>query len=127
MCQMLLSINPEHVENILLGTKLFEFRKVRCKSEVDKIIIYSTSPIMRVVAEAELTEIIEDNVDAVWQITQEFAGISREFYEKYYSGKERAVAYKLGNVKKYKKPRKLSDYGLNFAPQSFVYLKPALV
>ena len=45
MSQMLLSINPEHVENILLGTKRFEFRKVRCKYEVSKIIIYATAPV----------------------------------------------------------------------------------
>lgn len=51
MCKMLLSINPEHVENILCGKKRFEFRKVCCKADVDKIIIYSTAPVMRVVAE----------------------------------------------------------------------------
>lgn len=122
MCQMLLSINPEHVENILLGLKRFEFRKVRCKSKVDKIIIYATSPVMKVVAEVEVAGVIEDDVQAVWQLTNKFAGISYDFYEKYYEGKERAVAYKLGKVKKYAKPKLLSDYGLTFAPQSFVYV-----
>lgn len=122
MSQMLLSINPEHVENILLGIKRFEFRKVRCKSEVDKIIIYSTSPVMRVVAEAEVEGIIVDDVQAVWNLTSEFAGISFDFYEKYYEGKVKAVAYKLGKIKKYSKPKLLSDYGLAFAPQSFVYV-----
>jgi len=122
MCQMLLSINPEHVENILLGIKRFEFRKVRCRSEVDKIIIYATSPVMQVVAEAEVTGIIQDDVQTVWDLTNEFAGISFEFYEKYYEGKVKAVAYKLGKIKKYPKPKLLSDYGLSFAPQSFVYV-----
>ena len=122
MCQMLLSINPEHVENILLGVKRFEFRKVRCKSKVDKIIIYATSPVMQVVAEAEVDGIIEDDVQVVWNLTSEFAGISYDFYEKYYNGKGKAVAYKLGKVKKYTKPKLLSDYGLTFAPQSFVYV-----
>ena len=59
MCQMLLSINPEHVENILNGTKQYEFRKVRCKSDVDQIIIYATAPQKIVVAKAEVEEIIE--------------------------------------------------------------------
>jgi predicted transcriptional regulator len=126
MCQMLLSINPEHVENILLGTKRFEFRKVRCKVDVDKIIIYATSPVMRIVAEAEVSEIIEDNVEAVWEITKKYAAISHEFFESYYEGKNKAVAYKLTKVKKYKEPKMLSDYGLRFAPQSFVYLSPAM-
>jgi len=52
-CKILLSINPEHVENILNGSKLFEFRKIRCKNNVDKIIIYATFPVMRVVAEVK--------------------------------------------------------------------------
>ncbi len=43
MYQMLLSVNPEHVENILLGKKQYEFRKIRCRPDVDKIIIYARS------------------------------------------------------------------------------------
>ena len=49
MCVILLSINPNHVENILNGTKRYEFRKKVCKRHVDKILIYSTTPIMKVV------------------------------------------------------------------------------
>ena len=53
MCSILLSINPEHVENIMNGNKLYEFRKKACKRHVDKIIIYSTTPVMMVVGEAD--------------------------------------------------------------------------
>lgn len=122
MCKMLLSINPEHVENIMNGSKLFEFRKVKCKDDVDKIIIYSTSPVMQVVGEAQVLEIIVDNPESVWEITSEFSGISKLFYDKYYENKGKAVAYRLGKVKKYLEPLKLSDFGVNFAPQSFVYV-----
>ena len=51
MCKLLMSINPEHVDNILAGTKKFEFRKTKCKEKIESIVIYSTSPIMRVVAD----------------------------------------------------------------------------
>ena len=60
MCKLLMSINPEHVDNILAGTKKFEFRKNKCKEKIDSIIIYSTSPIMKVVAEVEVKDVIED-------------------------------------------------------------------
>jgi len=119
---MLLSINPEHVENILSGKKLFEFRKVRCRADVDKIVIYSTAPIMRVVAEAMVEEIIEDDVLTVWNRTKEYAGISYNFFRKYYKGKKKAVAYRLGDVEAYEEPRSLSYYGIEYPPQSFVYL-----
>jgi len=123
MCQMLLSINPEHVENIINGTKQYEFRKVRCKSDVDKIIIYSTAPQKMIVAEADIKEIIEDDVVKVWRLTKPLAGISYAFFRAYYKGKKKAVAYRLGNIEVYEKPRRLSDYGLTFPPQSFIYLE----
>lgn len=122
MCKMLLSINPQHVEKILNGDKKFEFRKVRCKTDVDKIIIYATSPIMRIVGEADLLDIIEGELDVVWKLTADRAGISRNFYYQYYQGKKKAIAYRLGKVVRYKKPLCLSDFGLNYAPQSFIYL-----
>lgn len=126
MCRMLLSINPEHVENILLGTKRFEFRKVRCKSDVDKILIYATAPEKMVVAEAEVEDIIEGDIETVWNITSEYSGISYDFYASYYEGKEKAVAYKLRKVRKYDEPKPLSEFGLRYAPQSFVYLAAAI-
>lgn len=119
---MLLSINPEHVENIMNGIKLFEFRKVRCREEVEKIIIYSTSPVMQVIGEAQLLEIIVDEPEQVWQITSEYAGITKNYYDQYFHNKEKAVAYRLGKIEKYSKPLSLKDFGLNFAPQSFVYI-----
>jgi predicted transcriptional regulator len=119
---MLLSINPKHVKNILEGNKQYEFRKRRCKQPVDKIVIYATSPVMQVVGEADVLDIIEDSPEHVWSITSDYAGISKRFFDNYYSGREKAVAYKLGRVKQYSEPLLLSDLGINFAPQSFVYL-----
>ena len=119
---MLLSINPEHVENIMSGNKLFEFRKVRCRNDVDKIIIYSTSPVMRVVGEVQVLEIIVDGPEQVWDITSEHSGITKVFYDKYFKNKDKAVAYRLGKIKRYEVPLSLSDLGINFAPQSFIYV-----
>ena len=120
MSCMLLSINPDHVENILLGIKLYEFRRVRCKQDVDRLIIYSTAPVKMVVAEAEIEEIIEDDIETVWSLTGDYSGISYGCYISYFHGKKKAVAYKLRNVQKYKEPKPLSDFGLSRAPQSFV-------
>ena len=125
MCQMLLSINPEHVENIFNGKKLYEFRKVRCRDTVDRIIIYATAPQQMVVGEAEIEEIIEDEINAVWQQTKDFAGITYAFFRSYYKGKKKAVAYRLRNVEAYEQPKKLSEYGIVYPPQSFIYLESA--
>lgn len=123
MCAILLSINPNHVENIMNGTKRYEYRKVACKRHVDKIVIYSTNPIMRVVGEADVEDILIDNPETIWKKTQKKSGIDKHFFDQYYANRELAVAYKLKNVVKYNVPKKLKDYGINNAPQSFQYIE----
>ena len=118
-----MSINPEHVDNILSGTKKYEFRKTRCKEDIDSIIIYSTFPIMKVVAEVEVKEIIEGTPQVIWNKTQTAAGIDKLFFDRYYLGRSTAVAYALGKVKKFSTPKLLADYGIRTAPQSYVYVR----
>ena len=101
MCKILLSINPEHVENIFNGNKKYEYRKIKCKEKVDKIIIYSTAPIMQVVGEAEVKKILEDTPEEIWKITQNESGINLEFFKKYYKGRKKAIAYQLTSIIKY--------------------------
>ena len=122
MCKLLMSINPVHVDNILSGTKRFEYRKTRCKQRVDSILIYSTAPVMKVVGEVEVKGIIEDSPGLVWQQTAKASGIDKNFFDEYYFGKKTAVAYVLGKVHRFKQPRSLSYYGIKSPPQSFVYV-----
>ena len=122
MCRILLSINPVHVQSILNGTKHFEYRKSRCKRDVDQVIIYATYPIKQVVATAKVDDILEGEPDDVWEQTKSFSGIKRDFYSKYYEGRERAVAYKLSHVEKLNPPKSISEFGLSVAPQSFAYV-----
>lgn len=122
MCNMLISINPQHVENIFNGTKKYEYRKIRCKQEVDKIIIYSTYPIMKIVGEAKVEKILEDSPDNIWEETKNYSGIDLKFYQQYFKDRSKAIAYKLANIKKYSIPQELSSYGIKSAPQSFIYV-----
>lgn len=122
MCNMLISINPQHVENIFNGTKKYEYRKIRCKQDVDKIIIYSTYPIMKIVGEAKVEKILEDSPDTIWEETKNYSGIDLKFYQQYFKDRSKAIAYKLSNIKKYNTPQELSSYGIKTAPQSFVYV-----
>lgn len=122
MCKILLSINPEHVEKILDGTKLYEFRKVRYRKEITELIIYCTSPVMKVVAEASVDDVIEGSPEEVWALTSDAAGVDKSFFDRYYLGKKNAVAIRIGQTRVFEEPRDLSDYGLSRAPQSFAYI-----
>jgi predicted transcriptional regulator len=95
-----MSINPEHVSNILAGTKKYEFRKIKCKRKIESIIIYSTAPEMKVVAEVEVTDLIQGTPNDVWKKTSKNAGIKKRFFDSYFHNRETAFAYCLGKVKK---------------------------
>lgn len=122
MCKMLLSIKPEFVDRIFDGTKRFEFRKVKCNSKVDSILIYETAPTMRVVGEAKIKDVLAGSPEEIWNKTSFGSGISKVFFDEYYQGKKIAVAYELDDIRRYKNPKFLLDYGVSSAPQSFVYV-----
>ena len=123
MCKILISIKPEYVNEILSGRKKYEYRKVKAKKDnVDKMIIYATAPIMKVVAEIEILKILEDSPDLIWENTKEYSGINKSFYDKYYENRNIAIAYQLGKVEKYNIPKELSDLGISYSPQSFIYI-----
>ena len=123
MKSILLSVNPEYVERIFSGTKLYEYRKRLPKEQVSKIIVYSTHPEMKVIGEVEVIGLISGSPTAVWEQTKKNAGISREKYRKYFKGCKIAYAHKLGQITAYDIPKVLSDFGLSNPPQSFIYIK----
>ena len=122
MCKILLSINPIHVEKILLGFKKYEFRTRIAKRKVDSILIYVTSPIKKIVAEVEVRETLIDDPEKLWQLTKEYSGINKEYFNDYFKERKFAMAYKLGEVKEFEIPLNLSSYGIKAAPQSFIYI-----
>ena len=120
--KILISINPKHVDNIIKGIKKYEYRKIAAKQDISSIIIYETTPIKRVVAEAEIIDVLEFPPEELWEITKQESGISKKFFDKYFKNRDLAYAYKLGEIKVYDEPRLLIEFGIKVAPQSFVYL-----
>lgn len=121
MRAIVISINPEHVDKIIRGSKKYEYRRKVAREGVDKLIIYATAPVKKVVAEATVIDILALPPSALWKESEEYSGISTEFFFDYFRGKDIAYAYKLGEVKVYAEPKSLSDFGLKGAPQSFAY------
>ena len=122
MRKILISINPEHVAKILSGEKKYEFRTKAAKKDVDSLIIYETAPVKRIVGEAKILEVLELPPEELWAETKTHSGISKSFFDDYFSNRSVAYAYRLGEIKIYDNPLELSYYGVKAAPQSFVYL-----
>ena len=109
---ILISIKPEYVEKILIGTKKYEYRKRLAKRKSDAIYIYSTSPVMKVVAKAEIIGTISAAPSTLWEKTKRNAGISEKKYLEYFHGHETAYAYELGKIQIFDFPRSLSDFNI---------------
>lgn len=77
---------------------------------------------MKVVGEVQILETISASPAAIWERTKKFAGISHDKYREYYRGCKVAYAYWLGQVTRYEPPKELSEFNVNFPPQSFIYL-----
>ena len=122
--KVLLSIKPEFAEKIFDGTKKYEFRKSIFKdANVRKVVVYASSPVQKVIGEFAIVDILNDDVETIWNETAHYSGITRDYYLSYFSNKEKAYAIKIGKTTRYRQARDLSDYNLNFAPQSFAYIR----
>lgn len=122
MSKVLLSIKPEYVQRILTGEKKFEFRKRLANKPVDTIVIYATSPVMKIVGEVKVKGVLEKAPSVLWEQTKKNAGITRKKYREYFAGCKKAFAYELDEVVKYTKGTNLEEIGIYQAPQSFVYI-----
>ena len=122
MATILLSIKPEYVERIFNGSKKFEFRKHLPQEKVDRIVVYSTEPVQRVVGEVEVLGTLSMKPSPLWDFTKTAAGISRAKYRSYFKGCSAAHAFQLGQTQIYDVPKTLKEMGIKSAPQSFIYL-----
>lgn len=118
----LLSIKPEFVEKIFSLEKKYEFRKVIFKRHIDTVVIYSTMPEGKIVGEFRIENVLHDSIERIWEQTFEYAGISYEFFKKYFGDREEAYAIKIGEVKRYETPIDPKSVDESFIPpQSFCY------
>ncbi len=122
MKDIILSIKPEYVQKIIEGTKKYEYRRRIAKENIRYIYIYSTYPIMKVVAKVEVVGVLSASPSSLWEKTKSMSGISRVKYREYFKGCKIAYAYELKKVFVFDEPKELIEYNITFAPQSFLYL-----
>ena len=121
---VLLSIRPEHVENILAGTKTFEFRRrIFANRDVKMALIYCTKPVGCFVGQFEIADVLCDRPDKLWRKTRKGAGISKAYFDAYFEGRTEAYALQIGKVHTFA-PHIVPDQVIKkfTAPQSFMYV-----
>lgn len=122
MADALFAIHPDYASKILSGEKGFEFRIVRCRRLVTRIVIYATAPTCCVVGEAMISRVLQAPPNALWTEVWQRAGMSKYAYDTYFKERYAAVAYQLERPVQYQHPILLTDIGIKRPPQSFCYL-----
>ena len=121
---VILSIRPIFCKMIFSGQKKYEYRKRVFKHiDIDKVYIYATKPICRIVGYFTIDEVIEDKKSYMWEKTHKDGGISKEFFDAFFKNCDMAHAIKIGEVVKLDNPIDPKKVIMNFtAPQNYRYV-----
>lgn len=123
---VLLSIKPKYVEEIIKGNKRYEFRKSIFKSgeKLKLVYIYSTSPVKKIVGSFTIEAIIEEHPKVLWRRFSGHSGIEEKAFFEYFGTNNKGVAIKIGELDVFERPADPKKLIPNFVPpQSFRYLE----
>jgi len=126
----LLSIKPEYAEKILSGDKEYEFRRraFRNPSSVDRVIMYASSPIQRIIGFFSIADVVEGRPEELWSRFKDVSGITeRQVFMDYFSEKETGFAIEIAEAVSLEQPVDPWEHLNEFHPPvSFIYLNGEL-
>lgn len=120
----LFSIHPDYANALLDGTKRVEFRRMALPADVNRVVVYATSPVQRIVGFLEVAGVDQAPPGDAWRTYREVGGISKHAFDKYYTGATSAYVIHVKNPVRLATPLRLGDLGDTLRPpQSFMYLR----
>lgn len=121
---VLLSVKPKFAEQILAGTKTVEFRRSWAAKPVGLAVVYSSSPIQRLVGIVEIEGTVLASPTSLWtKCRARGPGLKRKELIEYFAGKDQAYGVLLGKLTLPAKPVAPKSLFKDFRPpQSYRYL-----
>lgn len=119
---ILMSIKPEYANKIFSGIKRYEFRKRIPKQPFERVYVYSSSPVKKIIGFFDVDYVVQGEPNELWGETLKFAGIDALAYKKYFSNSVIGYAIHVSATKLFDIPVDpyLEFHGFK-APQSFMY------
>ena len=119
---VILSIQPEFANKIFNHVKKYEYRKAIFSPNVKKVYVYSSSPVCKIIGYFIIDEIVQGSPSTVWRKTSKYGGITREYFDDYFDGCDKAYAIKIKSVRLFKQPIEPKNIIKDFRPpQNFMY------
>ena len=124
---LIISIHPEHVEKILSGEKTWEYRKSifkKDKDEIDRVYIYSTSPVKKIVASFEIGRVLKGSPEELWKKTGQESGTDKQELMEYFEGHTVGYGIEIKDLQELEEPIDPYEEFEDFhAPQSYMYIE----
>ena len=123
---IILSIKPKYAALIYSGKKTWEFRKSFAKSyPIDRVWLYETKPISKITGCFRFSMALHVPVEAMLDDIScvMMGGIKLSELKKYFNGYNRGYAIAVKSPMRLREALTLKDFGINHAPQNFVYTK----
>lgn len=121
---IMISTTPKHAEIILNdATKNIFFYKVTPVNEVKRVLIYAVAPVKAVVGEFDLEKIHIVAPSTAWQQHGSASCFTKQEFDKYFEGHEKAHTLIASKKFKYRNPKTLDQFNMKKGPSGFQYLK----
>lgn len=119
---VILSIKPQFANAIFEGIKKVEFRKTLFKESIENVIVYSSSPVKKLIGSFTITDIKKASPRELWDLYGEIGGIAEEKFFEYFKDKEEGYSICIGSTEKFSQYLDPFEMIENFVPpQSFCY------
>ncbi|HEQ1477063.1 TPA: transcriptional regulator, partial [Streptococcus pyogenes] len=76
----------------------------------------STKPVGKIVGFFTIKQVLRDEPEKIWQKTSKKSGITKDFFDEYYSGKNKAVAIEIDRLFAYKTPKNYHEIDIKGKP-----------
>lgn len=123
---VVLSLHPIHAHAILDGRKTVEFRRSRIPADAQRVVIYATSPVMKVLGTAVVSGFKKAAPTTIWRNYRKQGNVSKAFFDAYFSGTTQARCYVLESPRRFDVELPLNAFGISSPPQSFAYVRTPL-
>lgn len=123
---VLISIKPKYADLIISGSKRVELRRSWPPTDTGPMVLYSSSPIQKLVGIAHVASVEERDIDGLWKIADaNGSGVTLEELQSYMHGKRTGYGLMIGRVEVAISQVDPNDLFESFTPpQSFQYLSP---
>jgi predicted transcriptional regulator len=124
---VLLSIKPKYADLILAGTKRVELRRSWPSNDIGVLVLYSSSPVQRLVGLAYVDRVNEADIDGLWKLASENGGgVTRDELVEYFEGKKKAYGIMIKGTRTAQYAADPKELFPDFTPpQSYLYLTPS--